>query len=112
VAPSGIATAPDGTIWFTEDPGNSIGHETLSGMVSEFAAPPNDVQGIAVATDGIVWFTENGANKIGRMVPTTGAFTDFPIPNVDGQVVNIVAAADGKLWFTEEVGNMIGRVTP
>jgi len=50
--------------------------------IGEFAVPtkgahPHDP---AVGPDGALWFTEQMANKIGRLGPSTGKFTEFPLP--------------------------------
>ena len=49
-------------------------------------------------------------NKIGR-ISTDGVITEFPIPTVYSQPIDIVAGPDGNLWFTELAGNKIGRIT-
>src|SRR5688572_12048025 len=37
--PTGIAAAPDETLWFTEQGGNKIGRITFDGTVTEFPIP-------------------------------------------------------------------------
>ena len=48
------------------------------------------------------------SSKIGR-VTTSGAFTEYPIPN---RAAGITTGPDGALWFTEQNAHRIGRLSP
>src|SRR5437660_18211 len=85
--PTGIATGPDGALWFAESHVNKIGRITTSGTISEFGAAisPDD---ITAGPDGALWFTELGdcyppcyGAQIGR-ITTSGAITHFPLPEL------------------------------
>jgi virginiamycin B lyase len=100
--PAGIATGPDGALWFTQIgfnnggefhcgvcfAGGEIGRLTTSGTISEFLVPDDTSQprGITPGPDGAIWFTEYRANKIGRIpvVPVAkaqcrhGGWRDYP----------------------------------
>ena len=73
VALLGIASGPDGNVWFTEHDlfgADSVWRSTPSLVLTEFPIPTSSVpRGIAPGPDGAMWFTE-GSNKIGRI--TTG----------------------------------------
>jgi streptogramin lyase len=67
--PGGIATGPDGNLWFTEAGVNRIGMITPAGVITEFglataSATPNF---ITVGPDGALWFSQTGTNRIGRI---------------------------------------------
>jgi len=68
----GIATGPDGALWFCEYYGNKIGCITPSGAVTEYRLPHanSDPAQITTGPDGALWFTEYGGSRIGRI--TTG----------------------------------------
>jgi hypothetical protein len=70
----GITPAPDGSMWFTEAPSNSIGKIAIDGTVSRYSAGTfkNPVR-ITTGPDGNLWFTEFSAGKIGRVTPSTVA---------------------------------------
>ena len=55
--PVGVAVAPDGTIWFTEDNPSNIAHRDANGVVTRYPLPaPNaGPSQIAVRADGKVW---------------------------------------------------------
>ena len=100
--PAGIASGPDGNIWFTEEAGNNIGRITPSGVITEFPIPTAATLPTAIVTgrDGNLWFTESLVNKIGRVTPT-GVFTEFPLPAFLGAFSNGIAVGpDGNLWLT------------
>src|SRR5450432_1506095 len=61
--PQGIATGPDGNLWFTEYTGNKIGKITPSGVITEYPIPTanSSPYGIVTGPDGNLWFTESTA---------------------------------------------------
>jgi streptogramin lyase len=111
--PWGIASGPDGNLWFTEVLGNKIGRITPSGVITEFAVPTSNCypQGITAGPDGNVWFTETLSNKIGRITPS-GVIAEFVVPTSASSPYGIAAGPDGNLWFTEYAGQKIGRISP
>ena len=115
-APHGIATGPDGALWFTEVTANKIGRITTAGSATEFQLPQPEREpfGIAAGPDGALWFTESLRERIGR-ITTAGSVTESPIPPLSGEGtgIGIAAGPDGALWFTEPsyVANKIGRIT-
>jgi virginiamycin B lyase len=67
---------------------------------------------ITTGSDGNLWLgvqTLTGGNVV-RVTPL-GQITEFPLPDVAGNVLDITAGPDGALWFTEESANQIGRIT-
>ncbi len=115
--PRGIATAPDGSIWFTEHGASRIGTVTPGigtvipqGSVVEHPTTTSGAgpESIAVASDGSVWFTESAVDKIGEYSPTTGTMTEYPVPS--GAPAQITIGPDDNAWFTEPAANKIGTV--
>ena len=47
--------------------------------------------------------------KVGR-ITTSGAVTEFPVPDVSQALTDIAAGPDGALWFTGVPGE-VGRIT-
>jgi streptogramin lyase len=108
----GIASGPDGNLWFTENDANRIGRITPTGAITEFVLPPGGGGGpvdIAAGADGNMWFA--AGNFIGRISPTTGIVTEFPIPTPNAGAFGITPGPDGNIWFTEEMANKIGTIT-
>jgi virginiamycin B lyase len=108
--PRKITAGPDGNLWFTEGPGNSIGRITTSGVITEFPLPDTTrVFDITAGPDGNLWFTEFDSNKIGRMTPS-GGLTEYLIPASVSGAYGITTGPDGNLWFTEFKVNQVGLV--
>jgi virginiamycin B lyase len=76
----GIASGPDGNLWFTESPGVGVG----SGSVASSA-------------------------QIGMINPTTHAIAEFPTPTAKAELGGITSGPDGNLWFTEsdQIGEVV-----
>src|SRR5215469_10009107 len=116
-APDGITVGGDGAIWFAETHGNKVGQITLDGSITEYPVPTaaSSPTSVAFGSDGNVWFTERrttaATGAIGRLIPSTGAVTEYPV-TAGGHPLVITAGPDGNLWFTEMPGNRIGRITP
>jgi streptogramin lyase len=114
--PDGIATGPDGNLWFTELGAHKIGRITPAGAVSEVSLPvgtsPVDITG---APDGNVWFTlaSVGGGAIGKIDLTNplASPTFVATPTTGSFPAGIAVGADGNLWFTEAGPDKIGRVT-
>jgi streptogramin lyase len=106
--PIGIASGPDGALWFTNAVGNSIGRITTSGTVTNFTDPTiSQPEAIVAGPDDALWFTNAVGNSIGR-ITTAGVVTNFTDPTISGPS-GIAVGADGALWFTN--GGSIGRIT-
>src|SRR5207249_2781159 len=72
---SGIATGPDGNLWFTEEViGGRIGRITPQGSVTEYLLPTKDsyARGITAGPDGRIWFMEHATDRIGALRPSPG----------------------------------------
>ncbi len=111
--PIGIASGPDGALWFTEGNNNAIGRVTTAGTVTnEFAIPTATSHPVTIASgpDGAMWFTEYSGNKIGR-ITTTGTITEYAIPIANSGPTGVASGPDGALWFTEYNVSQIGRIT-
>jgi streptogramin lyase len=121
--PGGVATGPDGAVWFTElnsypftDGVGRVGRLTPDGALTEYSVPGTDdaPNAIAQGPDGNLWFTNSGTDTIGRITPQ-GAVTEFGGIVSGGAPQDIAAGPDGALWFTEagyNRGNRIGRIAP
>lgn len=110
----GIATGPDGNLWFTEGVNSRIGRITPSGVVTEFTAGVSAASlpdGITPGPDGNLWFTENSGNRIGRITPA-GAVTEYSFGmSLGAKPDAIVSGPDGNLWFAEYGSSRIGVIS-
>jgi streptogramin lyase len=114
--PWGIATGPDGNLWFAETNAGQIGMiNSTTHAIAEFPIPTanSGPVGITAGPDGNLWFVElsPGApvHKVGRIDPTTHGISEFTVAN---RATAITAGPDGNLWFTEYDVGQIGRIDP
>jgi streptogramin lyase len=118
--PEGIATGPDGNVWFTESKAYKIGRITPQGTINEFEVPTKGAHlfdfkfgrgpfGITAGRDGNMWFTMSDPGEIGRITPK-GTVTEFRVPDI-GMSYGIAAGPDGNVWFAGEEGKL-GLITP
>jgi virginiamycin B lyase len=105
---SGLASGPNGDIWFTDRVNDKIVRVTRSGNVSVFALPPfGQLTGsITSGPDGNIWATKAFNGRILRITPE-GVVTEFSV-GMDSPG-RITAGPDGNLWFT--ASNLIGQMT-
>jgi virginiamycin B lyase len=130
VRPSGLAVAPDGSVWFTGF--YKIGRIAPDGTLSVFPLPDGENEEgkfvfedgpLVVGADGNVWFSgarglrqEDGSAAgnepiIGRLTPA-GDLTEFDLPPEGGHPIRLANGPDGNVWFTEPIAHRVARITP
>lgn len=108
-----IAAGPDGNVWFTAASGNgAIDVASTGGTLLHSYPAPNAGGGIAQGPGGDMWFTAGYQSKtaMGRVIPATGAVTEFPLASSYHGMNGLAVGPDGNLWFTDDNG--IGCMTP
>ena len=114
-SPAGIASGPDGNLWFTEYGVGKVGRMTTSGVATEYpiSNPLSQPIDIAAGTDGKLWFVElqqTAANKAFGSITPTGVIKEYPTPsNPNSGPRGVAAGPDGNIWFTEYFANNIAR---
>lgn len=114
-SPTAMALAGDGSIWFVQRYGNSLGRldpSTKEIVEMPVPTPQSAPHGLAVAKDGTVWFTERNANKIGSYNPASKRFKEFTIPGKNRQPAGIALDPSGNVWYAEADGNAIAKLDP
>jgi streptogramin lyase len=108
----GIATGPDGNLWFTEETNNAVGRITPGAVITEFTAgfPTGSPRGIVTGPDGNLWVAQAGGDGAIARVTKTGVVTEFPVPTA-GDPNDIAVGPDGNLWYVDPAANVIGRIT-
>lgn len=96
----GIATGPDGDLWFTVAHPPSIGKMTTGGSTTFYQLGSSSTPfSITAGPDGNMWFADQGADAVGK-ITTSGQVTEYPVPS-GSPAKDIVTGADGLLWFDE-----------
>jgi virginiamycin B lyase len=113
-APTGITTAHDGSIWFTEMNANKVARMSTTGILTEYAVPTAGAapQAITATPDGNLWFTELNGRKIGRINEAGGPIAEFALPNVAASEfpTAITTRSDGSVWFGSNQQPNVARV--
>ena len=113
--PHDVATAPDGTVWYTGQGAGHLGRlDPKTGKVEiiplgERSAP----HGVIVGPDGAAWVTDGGQDANIRVDPKTKKLTVFKLPPEFANANLNTATFDKKgiYWFTGQNG-VYGRVDP
>ena len=108
-SPTAVTVGPDGAIWFASYVPRTIGRINADGTIREFPTPHSSPLSIASGPDGNIWYTTS-VGRIGRMT-TSGAATEFALPNALSRAGDVTPGPDGNVWFTETGANVIGRIT-
>jgi virginiamycin B lyase len=122
----GIATGPDGAIWFTEeDNTGGVARLNPDGSVSELRAGVTNgftagrrPQAMTTGSDGRLWFAEDGAPGGLARVNKDDTVTEVTAGMTSGFVANaapgpLTTGSDGALWFADPVGiGRVGRMDP
>lgn len=122
----GVASAPDGTVWFAETGARKLGHLVPCGSRScpsqEFSPPAGIVivapTQVVVDLNGIVWFTDHGSNQFGSFNPVTGTWRVYPVGYCSsGYCSDVLPNAisldsKGRIWFSEHIAGRISSYDP
>lgn len=114
--PLGIASGPDGNLWFAEFDGNKIAKVVPStfpaaGSIVECGPLPTSGSGpVDVTSDPLtankVWFDEFANDKIANVDTSTCAYNEFPIPTPGAQPEGLTVDQSGVLWFAESASGL------
>lgn len=114
----GIATAPDGTLWFTDDGADQIGHyDPQTGQFRGYPVktPGGEEWGILQDSKGRVWYTswfrEELRGLLGRLDPLTGEIREYELPGERPWAFSILEY-QGGLWLPLISGNAVARFDP
>ncbi len=110
--PTGVATGPDGAVWFSKLDCNVVGRidptsAPDSAHLDVHLPDGTEPMRITAGPDGAMWFTAYGSGRIGRVAPD-GTVT-WPVPGGLDHPYDLATGADGNLWVTSD--DAILRVT-
>jgi len=114
--PHDPASARDGSVWYTGQLSNVVGHlDPSTGRFREYTLPtPNSgPHGLLEDPDGNIWYTGNAAGLIGRIDVKSGMVTEFKMPDARARDPHsLVFSRRGVIVFTVQVGNFVGTLDP
>lgn len=107
--------APDGTVWYSGQMANVLGHfDPKTQKFKEYHLPDGSgPHGLIPDHDGNVWYTANFGAYIGKLDPRTGKVTQYPMPDPKAKDPHTpLLAPNGNIYFTVQGGNFVGRLNP
>ncbi|HEX6130653.1 MAG TPA: SMP-30/gluconolactonase/LRE family protein [Actinomycetota bacterium] len=109
--PSGVAVAPDGSIWVTLRLADAV--VRLDRATQAFTTVPLDADArpsaVAIASDGAAWISETGLGRLARLTPAAvDAFELGGATGPQGVALDVV----GRVWVAEAAANAVTSFEP
>jgi len=103
-APTAIAAAADGSIWFTIDRADALGR-WREGRIERVPTPRRNFEplGLAVAADGSAWYTDIAAGAVVHLAPS-GEASPYTLDSPITRLGRLAVAPDGSVWFADATG--------
>lgn len=102
--PYGIATAPDGTVWYSSLAGSYIGRiDSATGKVEVFDVPTRGGGARRVWSDsaGMLWVTEWNAGKLARFDPKTRQWKEWDVVGSSSQPYAVFVDERDVVWLSD-----------
>lgn len=112
--PYGIATAPNGAVYYASLAGSYVGRIEGLGIVTELD-PPTAGQGarrVWPDSTGKVWVAEYNARQIARYDPATGAWAEWRAPGANARPYAIYVDDQDKVWISDTGADTVVRFDP
>jgi virginiamycin B lyase len=113
--PYGIATTPDGSIYYASLAGNHIAHIDLKTRNATMIQPPTENQGarrIWSDSQGRLWVSEWNAGKMALYNPTTSKWQEWRLPGTSSMPYAIYVDDKNMVWLSDFGVNALVRFDP
>lgn len=113
--PYGIATAPDGSVYYASLAGSYIARVDPQSDQAVVLEPPTSEQGarrIWSDSDGRLWFSEWNAGQLGRYDPEMVAWMEWPLPGDSPRPYALYVDEWDAVWMSDFGANAILRFRP
>jgi virginiamycin B lyase len=113
--PYGIATAPDGTPWFSSLAGSYLARiDRTNGQLKTFDTPTpgGGARRVWLDSKGMAWITEWNAGKIARFDPSTEQWKEWALPGSAPQPYAVFVDERDIVWISDFGANTIVRFDP
>jgi virginiamycin B lyase len=109
--PYGIASTPQGEIYFASLAGSYIGSVSSDGGVTVLEPPTPEQGARRVWSDsvGALWISEWNAGQLSRYTPSTDSWTTWPLPGDAPSAYAVYVDNTDMVWVTDFGGNAIHR---
>jgi len=113
--PYGIATAPDGSVWYASLSGSHIARVDPASGRTEVIEPPTHGQGarrIWPDSKGRIWVSEWTAGQVAVYDPKTDRWKEWKLPGNDPMAYAVYVDENDKVWLSDFGGDVIVRFDP
>jgi len=113
--PYGIATAPDGSVYYASLAGSHIARVDVESGHATVLIPPTAQQGarrVWVDSKGGVWVSEWFAGKVARYEPRDNTWREWTLPGERPQPYAIYVDERDQVWLSDFGANAIVRFDP
>ena len=113
--PYGIATTPEGDVYYASLAGSYVGRIDLESGQATVLDPPTPDQGTRrVWSDsaGRVWSSEWNAGQVTRYEPATGEWRSWALPGPAPRAYAVYVAEDDSVWLSDFGANTLVRFDP
>jgi virginiamycin B lyase len=113
--PYGIATAPNGDVWYVSLAGDHLARiDTVTGEASIVEPPRKGVGPRRIWADskGDLWVSLWHSGEVGRYDPASRSWKTWPINNARSGAYSVYVDEKDKVWLTDFMANAIVRFDP
>jgi virginiamycin B lyase len=113
--PYGIATAPDGSVWYASLSGSHIARvDTASGRAAVIEPPTHGQGARRVWSDskGRIWVSEWSAGQVAVYDPKTDRWKEWKLPGNDPMAYAVYVDENDKVWLSDFGGDEIVQFDP
>ncbi len=113
--PYGIATTPDGAVFYASLAGNHIARIDVATGKATVIEPPTRGQGARrVWSDsrGRIWVSEWSSGQVSVHDPSTGSWRSWKLPGEKPRAYSVYVDEKDQVWLTDFAANAIVRFDP
>ncbi len=113
--PYGIATTPDGQVFYASLAGSHIAALNLETGEATVLEPPTAGQGarrVWSDSQGRVWVSEWNAGQLGVYTPATGTWQEWRLPGANPQAYAVYVDENDHVWVSDFGANSMVRFDP
>jgi virginiamycin B lyase len=113
--PYGMATTPDGVVWFSSLAGSYIARvDSDTGEIDIFDPPTSNAGCRRLWSDsnGVLWVSHWNTGQLSRYDPESGQWKEWRLPGNNPAAYAVYVDEKGKVWVSDFGGNAVLRFDP
>jgi virginiamycin B lyase len=113
--PYGIATAPDGTVYYASLAGSYLGRidgDDGSVTVIDPQTPGAGVRRVWPDSAGRMWVSQYNVGQVGRYDPATGSWAEWKLPGATPAAYSVFVDERDKVWLTDTNADTVVMFDP